>query len=144
MQKLSPVEDAKALMREAADWSVWKWLTQKSRLRSVADAAWEALEEQDRKVKAGWSEELKKAYQGRNSNHLDPDLKTAVQRVRAADEEWKTARILAEATFDEADRRMSTSMACDGARQAIEAWELTEKAIRRAESVARRISDYRA
>src|SRR4051812_27938159 len=130
MQKLIPVEEAKALMREAVEWSVWNWLTQKSRLRSVADAAWEALEEQERRVKDQWSDDLKSAYRGRNSNHLDAGLKLAVQRVKEADEAWKVARILAEATFDEADRRMSTSMACDGAQQAIEAWELTEKAIR--------------
>jgi uncharacterized membrane protein (DUF2068 family) len=140
MQKLIPVEDAKALMREAAEWSVWNWLTQKGRLRTTADAAWEALEEQDRKAKQRWSEELRKAYQGKNSTHLDPDLKLAVQRVRQADEEWKAARVLAEATFDEADRRMSTSMACEGAQQAIEAWELSEKAIRRAEALARRVA----
>ena len=141
MQKLIPVEEAKALMREAAGWSVWNWLTQKGRLRSTADAAWEALEDQDRRVKDRWSENLKKAYQGKSSGHLDPDLRVAVQRVRKADEEWKAARILAEATFDEADRRMSTSMACEGAQQAIEAWELTEKAIRRAEALARQISN---
>jgi hypothetical protein len=140
MQKLIPVEDAKALMREAVGWSVWNWMTQKRRLRSAADAAWEALEEQDRRVKHRWSEEVRKAYQGKNSNRLDPDLKLAVQRAREADEEWKAARETAEATVDEADRRMSTSMACEGAQQAIEAWELTEKAIRRAEAVARRIS----
>ena len=139
MQKLIPVDEAKALMREAADWSVWNWLTQKGKLRSTADAAWEALEEQDRKAKQRWSEDLKKAYQGKNANHLDPELRLAVQRVRQADEEWKAARVIAEATFDEADRRMSTSMACEGAKQAIEAWELTEKAIRRAEALARRV-----
>jgi len=140
MQKLIPVENAKALMREAVNWSLWGWLTKKGRLRSTADAAWESLEECDRKVKDRWSEDLKKAYQGKNSNHLDPDLKLAVERVREADEVWKAARETAEATFDEADRRMSTSMACEGAQQAIEAWELTEKAIRRAEALARRLS----
>jgi len=140
MQKLIPVEDAKALMREAVDWSVWGWLTNKRTLRGTADAAWQALEEQDRKVKGRWSDALKKAYAGKNSNHLDADLRVAVQRVREADEAWKAARARAEATFDEADRRMSTSMACEGAQQAIEAWELTEKAIRRAETLARRVS----
>ena len=140
MQKLIPVENAKALMREAVDWSLWSWLTQKGRLRRTADAAWESLEEQDRKVKDRWSEDLKKAYQGKNSNHLDPDLKLALEQVREADEKWKSARATAEATFDEADRRMSTSMACRGARQAIEAWELTENAIRGAEALAERVS----
>lgn len=140
MRKLIPVEDAKALMREAAEWSVWSWLTQKGRLRSTADAAWEALEDQERRVKDQWTEDLRRAYGGKNSNHLDPEVRTALQQVREADEAWKAARETAEATFDEADRRMSTSMACEGARQAIQAWELTEKAIRRAEALARRVA----
>ena len=40
--------------------------------------------------------------------------------------------------FDEADRRMSTSMACTGAQMAIDAWEMREKVIRKAEALARR------
>ena len=138
MQKLAPVEDAKALMREATGWTLWGWLFEKRRLRATADAAWEALEGLERKVKGGWSDELKKAYRGRNSADIDPQLKLALERMKEADEAWHEARIAAEATFDEADRRLNTKMACEGARQAIEAWELTERAIRRAEALARR------
>lgn len=29
MQKLIPVEEAKALMTEAIEWSVWRWLLEK-------------------------------------------------------------------------------------------------------------------
>ena len=141
MRKLIPVEDAKALMREAIGWSMWSWLTQKRRLRTTADAAWEALEGCERKVKAGWSDELKKAYRGKDGSGLDPELKLALERMREADDAWKQARETAEETFDEAERRMSTSMACEGAAQAIEAWELTERAIRRAEALARRSED---
>jgi len=138
MRKLIPVEDAKTLMREAIDWSLWSWLTQKRRLRTTADVAWEALEGCERKVKAGWSDDLKKAFRGKDGNGLDPELKVAIERMKQADETWRQARETAEATFDEAERRMSTSMACEGAAQAIEAWELTEKAIRRAEALGRR------
>jgi len=141
MRKLIPVEDAKALMREAIGWSMWSWLTQKRRLRTTADAAWEALEGCERKVKAGWSDELKKAYRGKDGSGLDPELKLALERMREADDAWKQARETAEETFDEAERRMSTSMACEGAAQAIEAWELTERAIRRAEALGRRSED---
>ncbi len=140
MQKLMRVEDAKALMREATDWSVWGWLTEKRRLRSSADEAWEALEEAERKVKEGWSDELKQAYRGKGGNGIDGELKVAVQKVKEADQMWREARERAEETFDEAERRMSTSMACEGARQAIEAWELTERAIRKAEALGRRSS----
>ena len=138
MQKLIPVEGAKELMREATDWSVWGWLTEKHKLRTSADAAWEALEAAEKKVKEQWSDELKHAYRGRGANGIDAELKLAVQRVKEADETWREARERAEATFDEAERRMSTSMACEGARLAIEAWELTERAIRKAEALARR------
>jgi hypothetical protein len=140
MQKLIPVENAKALMREAADWSVWRWLTEKRRLRTTADAAWAALEDLDRQVKGRWSDDLKRAYRGKKGDHLEAAVLAAVQRVKQADEESREAREKAEATFDEADRRMSTGMAREGAIQAIEAWGLTERAIRRAEALARRVA----
>ena len=141
MQKLIAVEEAKELMREAIDWSLWSWLTGKHRLRTTADAAWEALEGCERKVKGVWSDDLKKLYRGKDGKDADPELKVAVERMKEADEAWREARIAAEATFDEAERRMSTSMACEGAQQAIDAWELTERAIRRAEALGRRAND---
>ena len=52
MHKLVPVEDAKTLFNEAKDWSVWRWLTEKKHARTTADAAWEALEACEEKVKA--------------------------------------------------------------------------------------------
>jgi len=141
MRRLIPVEEAKALIREATDWGLWGWLTEKRRLRTTADAAWEALEGQEKKVKAAWSDDLRKAYRAKDGNGLDPELKLAIERMKEADKAWRDARITAEATFDEAERRMSTGMARDGAAQAIEAWELTEKAIRRAEALGRRSGD---
>src|ERR1035438_2542369 len=57
MHKLAPVEDAKTLFHEAKDWSVWRWLIEKKHARSTADAAWEALEACEEKVRAGWNEE---------------------------------------------------------------------------------------
>jgi hypothetical protein len=41
----------------------------------------------------------------------------------------------AEETFDEAERQLSTSLAREGCRKAIQSWELHEKAIRRAEAL---------
>ena len=69
---------------------------------------------------------------------IDPELKAAVQRVQQADDEAENARLNAEATFDEAEKRLSASMARDGAQKAIDSYELHEKAIRKAEAVARR------
>lgn len=159
MQKLIPVEEAKTLMKEAIDWSLWSWLMSKRRLRTTADRAWEALDECEKKVKAAWSDDLKTAYREvealaaadghartkrqcekakEEARDVAPEIKHAVQRLKEAEDEAHAAHMEAEETFDEADRRMSTSMACEGAQQAIDAWEMREKVIRKAESLARR------
>jgi hypothetical protein len=58
-------------------------------------------------------------------------------RVKEADDEAEAARLDAEDTFDEAERRLSSSMACEGAIKAIASWELREKSIRKAEAAGR-------
>lgn len=162
MHKLVVVEEAKVLMNEAKDWSVWRWLTEKRRVRTAADAATDALAEVEKQVKAGWSEDLTKAYREleaaasadgnprarrqyekarEEAKHVDPKLKLAVQRVKEADDEAYDARMDAEATFDEAESRLSASMAREGAQKAIDAWELRESAIRKAEALGRRVRD---
>ena len=111
------------------------------RARTTADAAWEALEACEEKVKAGWTDDWKQAYGHPRSKRyaaLDPEVKSALDRLYEEDETARQARNAAEAQFDEADRRMSTSMACTGAQMAIDAWELREKVIRKAEALARR------
>jgi len=62
MKKLAPVEEAKALFNEAREWGTWRWLTEKRRVRTAADVAWEALEEVEKGVKASWNDDLRKAY----------------------------------------------------------------------------------
>jgi hypothetical protein len=141
MQKLASVEEAKTLFNEAKDWSVWRWLIEKKRARTTADAAWEALEACEEKVRARWAEEWKQAYGHPKSQRfaaLEPEAKSALDHLHNEDEAARQARDAAEAQFDEADRRMSTSMACTGAQMAIDAWELREKVIRKAEALARR------
>jgi hypothetical protein len=159
MQKLIPVEEAKVLMNVAKDWGVWRWLMEKKRVRAAADRAVEALGDLEKKVKAHWGDDLKKAYREleaqasleRNprakaqyqkakeeAKNVDPQIKVAVRRVKEADDEAENARLDAEATFDEAERRMSASMAREGAQKAVDSWELREKAIRKAEALARR------
>jgi|SRR6516164_7623640 hypothetical protein len=159
MQKLIPVEEAKALMNEAKEWGVWRWLMEKKRVRAAADQAVDALGDLEKNVKAHWGDDLKKAYREleaqasleRNARakpqyqkakeeakHVDPQIKLVVRRVKEADDDAENARVDAEATFDEAERRMSASMAREGAQKAIDSWELREKAIRKAEALARR------
>jgi hypothetical protein len=48
--KLPEVEEAKALMAEAMDWSVFTWLLQKSSVREIADRANVALDKLNRAV----------------------------------------------------------------------------------------------
>ena len=144
MRKLVEVEEAKTLMNEAKDWGVWRWLTEKRKVRTAADRAVDALNELDRQVKASWREDLVKAYreleQGktkRRNNGLAPEVQEAARRVKEAAEEAEAARLDAEATFDEAERRMSAAMAREGAQKAIDSWELREKSIRKAEAAGR-------
>jgi hypothetical protein len=120
MHKLPPVEEAKALMREAQNWSVWHWLLDKRRVRAAADRATDALAEWEQKVKARWPQELPSAVR---------------RKVREADEIAEAARLDAEATFEQAERYLSASMARQGAQKAIHSWELREKAIREAEAL---------
>jgi hypothetical protein len=159
MQKLGPVEEAKALMTEAKEWSLWKWLWEKKNVRVTADRANEALDALEKKVKASWSDDLKKAYRElearadldgnprgkqryekarEEAKHIDAELKRAVQRVKEADDEAYQAHLDAEETFDEADRRLSTDTARKGTQKAIDSWDLREKAIRKAEALGRK------
>ena len=159
MQKLAEVEEARALMNEAKDWGLWRWLWEKTRVRATADRAVDALAAAEKKVKASWSDDLKKAYRelealaslngnakGRRqyekakeeAKDVDPEIKRLVQRVKEADDVAYDARMDAEDTFDEAERQLSTSMAQEGARKAIDSWDLREKAIRKAEAAGRR------
>ncbi|MEO8594212.1 MAG: hypothetical protein ABI759_12910 [Candidatus Solibacter sp.] len=141
MQKLTAVEDAKTLFDEARNWSMWRWLVEKKRARATADAAWNALEACEEKVRAGWQEEWRAAYRhprSRSYAELDPEVRAALDRVREDDLAAVEARDAAEAQFDEADRRMSTGMACVGAQMAIDAWKMREAFIRKAEALGRR------
>lgn len=47
-------------MNEAKDWGVWRWLRGKRIVRAAAAAAVEALGDLEKKVKASWSDDLKR------------------------------------------------------------------------------------
>lgn len=124
MQKLPEVEEAKAMFEDAKEWGVWRWLTEKRRARQTADAAWDALEKCEKKLKANWPPELRQAVR-------------EDEAIQAAKAKAHQAHLDAEARFDEADRRMSSSMACEGAQMAIDAWAMRERFIRKLETFAR-------
>jgi hypothetical protein len=54
MKKLPAVEEARAIMKEGMEWGVWKWLTEKKRVRAIADKARAALDDQEMQVKLAW------------------------------------------------------------------------------------------
>jgi hypothetical protein len=157
MRKLPAVEDARAIMTEGTQWGVWKWLLEKKRVRGIADEARAALDELEMKVKATWNDDLKIAYnqlvsqdgdvkQARRKAQpgkkeeapkIDSQAMAAVKRVKEADDDAYNAHEDAEDAFAEAEKRMSTSMAREAARKALEAYDLHEAAIRKAEALAR-------
>ena len=157
MRKLPAVEAARAIMTEGTEWGVWTWLMQKKRVREIADKARAALDELEMKVKSTWDDDLKIAYNqlvsesgdDKPARHkgkvarkqevakLDSKLLAAVKRVKEADDDAYNAHEHAEEVFAEAEKRMSTSGAREGARQALIAYDLHEAAIRKAEALAR-------
>jgi hypothetical protein len=153
MRKLAAVEEARAVMTEGMEWGMFRWLLEKGRVQEIADRATAALAEADRKVKATWSDELKKAYdelvdqerpkrahrQEKDSKSHDPspEIRLTAKKVKEAYDEGQRARVDAEETFDEAERRMSTELARVGCRKALDSYDLRERALRMAEASAR-------
>ncbi len=145
MRKLVQVEDAKSLLETAKDWGVWKWLTEKKRVRETADIAWEAFDELEKDVKSAWSKDLQKAYgalgaspaKSKSAAGGDSRVKATAAKLKEADDEAYRVRMEAERMFDEAEKRMSTSMAREASQVAIDAYNLREKAVRKAEIAGR-------
>jgi hypothetical protein len=159
MKKLPAVEEAKALMIEATDWSLFRWLFEKRRVRETADQANAALDKLNKAVKSRWSSDVKAAHNeltpkaggaaGRrtvepasqitdpqisNPQISDPQIRLYAKKVKQADDAARRARIDAQETFDEAERLLNTALAREGCQKAIHQWELDEKAIRAAEA----------
>jgi len=149
VEKLPEVEAAKALMTEAMTWSVMKWLREKKRVRRTADRANALLDQLSQSVHSRWPDGVRAAYGalgapapgGRQTRSPqkppspDPEAKLIAKKVKDADDEAYRARMDAERTFDEAERQLSTRLAREGCRKALQGWELHEKAIRKAEAV---------
>ncbi len=159
MKKLPEVEDARAVMTQGMEWGVWKWLTEKKRVRAIADVARAALDDAEMKVKLTWSDDYKLAYNQLVSENgdaeqargkakskavksapggkIDPKVLAAVTKVKEADDEAYNAHEDAEDMFADAEKKMSTSGARKGARMALEAYDKHEAAIRKAEALAK-------
>lgn len=143
-------------MTQGMQWGVWKWLLEKKRVRAIADVARAALDDFEMKVKLTWSDEHKLAYNQLVSENgdakqtrrksktakptangkIDAKALVAVTKVKQADDDAYNAHEDAEDAFAEAERKMSTSGAREAARKALEAYDLHEAAIRKAEALA--------
>ncbi len=135
-------------MTEGLNWSVVKWIREKKRVRKAADKANNVLWAMQAAVKKSWPDDLKLAYQelaardghrgpqkaAEGASAIGPELKLLARAVKHADDEAYQAHLDAEDTFDKADKRLSTSLAREGARKAIRSWELYEAAIAKAEA----------
>jgi hypothetical protein len=170
MRRLPAVERAREIMKAGMEWSVWKWLLEKKRVRGMADEARAALDELEMQVKGAWSDDLKIAYnqlisedgepkrarksasprkkeetqkttksrKKEETRKTDSQILAAVKRVKEADDEAYNAHEDAEDVFAKAERKMSTSMAREGARMALIAYDVHEAAIGKAEALVRR------
>jgi hypothetical protein len=150
MRKLEAVEDARAIMTQGLEWGVFKWLMEKPKVRKIADRATEALNHAEDKVKATWSDDLKRAYNhlatqaaskgkkaSKDGGTFHPEVLETARKVFERDEETETMRLDAEDTFAEGERKLSVAMAREGAQKALATYDLHEKAIRMAEAAAR-------
>jgi hypothetical protein len=148
VERIEAVENAKAVLAGALDWSIMRWLTEKKRVRHAADSGTAALDDAERAAKAEWSEELVNAYAElvppapgdpfaeseyeyvkQLAAGIPEEIKALARHVRQADELATAAREAAEQTFADAEARMSASLARQGAEKALEAYELRYQAI---------------
>ena len=150
MEKLPEVENAKALMSEATTWSVMKWLREKKKVRKTADHANAALDQLRKTIQQRLPQALRLAYEDLAAQSIeratatkpvkgpprDPEVTLTAKRIKQYDDEAYRARADAEDCFDQAERKLSTSLAREGCRKAIHSWELHEKAIQKAEGFA--------
>jgi hypothetical protein len=156
VKKLPEVENARQIMTQGVQWGVWKWLIEKKRVRGIADQARAALDNLEMEIKLNWNDDLKIAYnhlvtqngnsksarrpakdaEQREARNLDAKAQAAIKRVKDADDDAYNAHEDAEELFAEAEKRMSTSLAREAAGQALEAYDLHEAAIRKAEALA--------
>ncbi len=133
METLKEVKEARSLMTEAKDWSVMKWLSEKKRVRKVADLANETLDRVEKELHDGWDEDLRAAYEGNGTHKAGAEVEKLAKGIRETHDAAIAAREDAEATFDKAERRLSTSLAREGCAKAIAGWDLHEAAIGKAE-----------
>lgn len=150
MKRLPEVEAATELMNEAMKWSVMKWLREKKHVRRTADHANAALDRCRDELKRRWPENLRVAYEHlaaeihhrqsgvrtpKSVAFKDAEARALACKLKDADDQAYRARMLAKQAFDDAERKLSTSLAREGCVKAIASWELCEKALVQSEKL---------
>jgi hypothetical protein len=117
-------------------------------VRKAADQANAALDRVSEELRQSWPDHIRSAYHAVGTSNPDlkpnsrPGQKTLAKdsrdfviarQLKDADDEAFRARMAAEKTFDDAEKRLSTSLAREGCLKAIQSWELHEKAISESE-----------
>ncbi len=144
MKKITEVEEAKAIMTAAQDWGIWRWLTEKRKVRLAADSCNDALSRAEKRIIESWPDDMRAAYdelsdgKKKRGKKIDAEVMETVRKIKESLDEAERVRLDAEDIFDRADRALSTSKAKQGTFRAIEAWEMREKAIRKAETAAKK------
>ena len=145
MSKLKEVEQARAIMNEAIDWSVLRWLSEKKKVRRAADAANAALKAEHERSIVQWPAILRRAYDAiaakEQTNGLSEEIVRLAKQLHSADVKANDAHEQAEATFAKAEKERSSYVARQGCAEALESWDLLEKANAKAAAAAAKNSD---
>ncbi|HEX8924770.1 MAG TPA: hypothetical protein VF786_03210 [Terriglobales bacterium] len=136
MQELTELTEARNLMKEAMEWSVMKWLTEKKRVRKTADAANAMLDHVEAELHNAWPRELQVAYDGKNGQSSSPEIQRRARELRESHDAAIQGRMDAEDTFERAEKRLSVSLAREGCQKALAGWDHHENAIRKSEVAA--------
>jgi hypothetical protein len=145
------------MWNEAREWSLMKWLLEKRRVRTTADAAVAAFAAYERDVKATWSDDLRNCYDElvaeasadedpemamdleylrQVTQAVDPAVREWARKVKEADDRATEARLTAERTFDEAEHKLNAAIARRGTEEALSSYLLREDAIAAAAEAA--------
>ena len=134
MPNLSAVLEARAIFNEALTWSVMKWLSEKKKVRKIADAANATLDNAEKELRRRWDPSIEEAYKTLQdrSSHLDTPSGEAFRLARAIKQAHDKAielRAEAEAMFSKAEERLSVATAREACHKALEGWRFHEEAV---------------
>lgn len=133
MPNLAAVLEARTVFNEALNWSVMKWLSEKKKVRKIADAANLTLDNAEKELRRRWDPSIEEAYKALQdrSSHLDSsgDAIRTARAIKQAHDKAIELRAEAEAMFSKAEERLSVATARDACHKALEGWRFHEEAV---------------